>query len=334
MNRVRWHRWVVMLMAALCLGCASVPPVPPVPAPAPPPLSTGPATIVVGQPQPCCPKQTLPEFLGITGLFRAGGALFSRIRARLGMRFPGLEGKPPVLSITDPANMDSPNPAVSAAAEIKAQEDAAEQKIKGLRYLATIGCGGCYPDVEQALLAGLDDCTEAVRYEAASALRSTAGNPCQFCASEKCCSPAVQKKLQDVAHGMKENTGCYKESSARVRRMARLALAGCGETSVAEPATPLEGPSGEEDAEAAESPMALRFPANSAASPMPFADGNPTVNATPTAAPAVEWRPLPSTNAPHSHHAPQTPCRSCAPTSYMEPSYPSIVPTTPFFQIE
>ncbi|MCL4201018.1 MAG: hypothetical protein KJ000_00885 [Pirellulaceae bacterium] len=323
---------MVLLTAALCLGCASVPPAPPAPVPAPPPVNTaGPATIVVGQPQPCCPKQTLPEFLGLTGLFKAGGALFSRIRARLGMRFPGLEGKPPVLSITDPANMDSPNPAVSAAAEIKAQEDAADQKIKGLRYLATIGCGGCYPDVEQALLAGLDDCTEAVRFEAASALRSTAGNPCQFCASDKCCSPAVQKKLRDVAYGIKDNSNCYKESSARVRRMARLALAGCGDTMVAEPETPIEGPSGSDGAEGADMPMALHSPSGAAANPMPDVNGNPSVSPTSTATPAVEWRSLPPTSR---SHVPQAPCRSCAPTSYIETPFPSVVPTTPFFQVD
>ena len=96
--------------------------------------------------------------------------LVDRIRNLLGMRFPGLEAKPPLLAITDPANMteDSP-PAVKAAAEIKAQEDQAAQKIKALRYLATIGCGGCYPDVEDAFLAALDDCTEEVKeaFEAA-----------------------------------------------------------------------------------------------------------------------------------------------------------------------
>ena len=299
-------------MAVLCLGCASVPAAaPPVPAPAAPPVTTGPATIVVGQ-DPCCPEQTLPEFLGITGLFRAAGALVTRIRSRLGMRFPGLEGRPPVLPITDPANLDSPNPAVSAAAEVKAQEDAADQKIKGLRYLATIGCGGCYPDVEQALLAGLDDCTEVVRYEAASALRNTAGNPCQFCSSDKCCSPTVQKKLQDVAYGVEDDTGCPTEPSARVRRMARLALAGCGGP-IAESPTPLEGPGNPDFLDDGEPPVPLEFTTSPPAA---------------TAIPAAGWQSLTPT---YSSAPSQTPCRSCAPTTYLETPSPASAPTAPHY---
>ena len=222
-----WQKSVCVLLAALCLGCAAAPTAAPSAAPpASPAINTGPATIVVGQ-QPCCPKQTLPEFLGLTGLCKAAGALVTRIRARLGMRFPGLEAKPAVLPITDPANAESSNPAVSAASEIKAEEDAAPQKIKGLRYLATIGCGGCYPDVEQALLAGLDDCTEEVRYEAAAALRKHGRQPLPILPRRQMLQPRRAQELQDIAFGVKENTGCYKESSARTRRMARLALAGC-----------------------------------------------------------------------------------------------------------
>lgn len=315
MNMACWHRWGCLLTAAMCLGCATVPAAAPTPpASAAAPVTTGPATIVVGQ-DPCCPKQTLPEFLGITGLFQAGGALVTRIRSRLGMRFPGLEGRPPVLPITDPANLDSPNPAVSAAAEVKAQEDAADQKIKGLRYLATIGCGGCYPDVEQALLAGLDDCTEAVRYEAASGLRRTAGNPCHFCRSDKCCSPAVQRKLQEVAYGADDYTGCPTEPSARVRRMARLALAGCGGL-IAERPMPLEGPGDPDILEDAGPPAALEFTTN------------PSSPSRVTASPAVDWQPLaPTHRSPPLH----TPCRSCAPTTYLEVSPPPSAPAAPHY---
>jgi hypothetical protein len=131
------------------------------------------------------------------------------------------------LPLTDPANLASDVPAISKAAEIKAEEDLAPQKIAALRYLATIGCGGCYKSVEDAFLAALDDCTEAVRYEAVKALRDTTTCTCQFCNRDACCSEKIQKKLRDMAEGL-DDKGCPKEMSERVRRQARLALAECG----------------------------------------------------------------------------------------------------------
>jgi hypothetical protein len=130
------------------------------------------------------------------------------------------------LSITDPANLDSGTPAVEAAAEIKQQEDAAPQKIKALRYLAKIGCGGCYPSVEDALLDALDDCTEEVRYEAVMALRNSSTKACNFCSATACCSLKVQERLQKIVYSMDES-GCYLELSDRVRRQARMALSNC-----------------------------------------------------------------------------------------------------------
>jgi hypothetical protein len=134
----------------------------------------------------------------------------------------------------------SSNPAEAAAAGAKADEDAAPQKIKAIRYLATLGCAGCYPGIEDALLESLDDCTEEVRYEAAKALRELSGKPCSTCKTKSCCSPKVLKKLDEVANKMEK--GCYKESSARVRREARLAMAGCGGSPPTNE-TPKEGPS-------------------------------------------------------------------------------------------
>jgi hypothetical protein len=149
-------------------------------------------------------------------------------------------------------------PAISKAAEIKAEEDLAPQKIAALRYLATIGCGGCYKSVEDAFLAALDDCTEVVRYEAVKALRDTSTCACQFCNKEACCSAKIQKKLRDMAEGVDEN-GCAKEMSERVRRQARLALAECGPpppeavTTPTQTEVPEEGPT-EGPAEGPEAP--------------------------------------------------------------------------------
>lgn len=244
----------VILLAASCAGCATAPTSPPA-GTAPPPIEAGDATIVVGQ-QKCCPKMTLPEFLGLCAVFEGIGKGIDCVRSKLGSVFPGLEAKPELLPITDPANMDSPNPAVAAAADIKAQEDAAAQKIKALRYLATIGCGGCYPDVEAAFLESLKDCTEEVRYEAVKALRHAGGDPCQYCRHSSCCSPQVRKKLEEIGYGLDERNECFQEPSPRVRRIARLALHNCG--GVSPPSEieqlPQEGPSGISPAEGPESP--------------------------------------------------------------------------------
>src|SRR5690606_15365376 len=108
----------------------------------------------------------------------------------------------------------------------KADIDAAPQKIKALKFLGSIGCDS-HPDVEQALLSGLEDPIEGVRYAAASALYEAAGNPCETCDGSRCCSPPIRRKLHEIGYKM-DDTGCYVEPSARVRRVARLALNACG----------------------------------------------------------------------------------------------------------
>jgi hypothetical protein len=219
-----------LLLIAALPGCAAPPAAPAAPlAPAAPTsASVGGANIVAISPpaQACCPKQTLPQFLGITGLFHGLQGILGRLRNRLGAIWPGLEAKPALLAITDPANLESGNPAVAAAAGIKSEEDGAAQKAKAIEYLASVGCAGCYPGVEDAMLAALDDCTEAVRFAAAKALRSTASMPCKNCCRSACCGPKLRERLDKMAYGT-DSQGCYLESSDRVRRMARLAVCQC-----------------------------------------------------------------------------------------------------------
>lgn len=164
---------------------------------------------------------TLWNFLGIP---QGVNKIYDASVNRRG-NFPGLERKPPLKGIADPANLESSNPAIKKAAEIKQQEDLAKQKIKAIKYLAKIGCG-CYPGVKEALMAALDDCTEKVRYEAAKAIGEAACNHCETCNKQCCCDEELSLKLAEVAYEM-DDTCCYKERSERVREAARQALMNC-----------------------------------------------------------------------------------------------------------
>jgi hypothetical protein len=172
-------------------------------------------------PARAAPPTTLFNFLGIPQGFQR---LHDAIANRWGNN-PGMERTDPLKPIADPANLQSPNLAIQTAAKIKQAQDLAPQKIKAIKYLASVGCG-CYPNVKEALLAGLDDCSEEVRYEAAVALCRAAGNPCKQCDKNGCCNAAVMNKLQDLAYGQDDQC-CPKEPSARVRAAAQSALQAC-----------------------------------------------------------------------------------------------------------
>lgn len=138
--------------------------------------------------------------------------------------FPGLERQPPLKAIGDPANLQSANPAIKTAAQIKQEEDLAKQKIKALKYLATVGCG-CYPGVKEALMAALDDCTERVRFQAAQSIAEAAAMHCGVC-GKCCCDEEMTKKLAEIAYE-KNDKGCYVECSSRVREAAKEAMRAC-----------------------------------------------------------------------------------------------------------
>jgi hypothetical protein len=202
-------------------------------------------------------------------------------------KHPGMERKDALLRIADPANLESKIPAIKAAAEIKADADLAPQKIKAIKYLASVGCGCASQkvDVQGALLAALDDCTEDVRYEAAVAICKTAGNPCCHCGST-CCGPDLTAKLNDMAYGQDEN-GCWKEASARVRAAAAGALNACP----AQPQIEVEGPEGGDRAPVA-APVSVR--SNSALLiPTPAPNASSTLREMP-AIPSA--KPAPSTS--------------------------------------
>lgn len=202
------------------------------------PVSTAQVGAVPGPNGLVTPPMTLWRFLGIPqGLSRVAGATTNRRG-----NFPGLEPKPPLKALADPANLASKNPAIKKAAEIKQEEDLAKQKIKALKYLAKIGCG-CYPGVKEALIAALDDCTEKVRYEAAKQIGNAAENKCETCSKTCCCDAEMLQALYDKAT-KRDDTGCFAEPSERVREAACQAYLACRRSvpvSPAPAAQPYEG---------------------------------------------------------------------------------------------
>jgi len=197
-------RSIILVLGAFCLSIAA----------------TRPAL-----PQEPAPPPTLWSFLGISqGMKKARSQLFNR-----NGNLPGLEQKPPLLNIADPANLESEVPAIKAAAEIKQAEDLKDQKIKAIKYLADIGCG-CYDKDEKitkALVAAMEDCTEKVRLEAVKAVAEAAsGECCQYCSQKSCCNEKVVTQLSQVAYETDED-GCYIEPSERVRAAAAEALQTC-----------------------------------------------------------------------------------------------------------
>ena len=231
------------LAGVLFTGCASVPTAAPVP---PPTSAQAGATTIVAVAPPAAPAITLPKFLGLDLVFAGTAKVATRVRNRLATRFPVLEPKPPVKSLTDPANLSpEASPAVQAAAKAKAEDDKAPQKAKAIKYLASRGCGECFPETEDALIAALDDCNESIRYGVVRGLQSSVGSCCQSCRTNSCCTPKLLKKLYKIAYD-RDDQGCFVESSARVRRNARLVICKCGGVPMDVPgAVPIEGPPAE-----------------------------------------------------------------------------------------
>lgn len=238
-----------MLWTALVSGCATggagnTAAVAPQPAPAP---AAGPADVYIAAAPAAASPPSLPQFLGLDMVAACAQKTKTEVHNTvhrlfpiLSTAFPDPAGPPPPIPLGSPANLDSPSPAVAAAAKIKQEEDQAQQKILALNYLAEVGCGGCYPEVEQALLAAMDDCTEEVRFAAVKAVKEAAGQPCTFCKSGACCSPAVRRKLIELSEQTDDDC-CPGEPSARVRRLARIALTYCGSNGIA-PIPQIEGP--------------------------------------------------------------------------------------------
>ena len=184
------------------------------------------------------PTKTLWNFLGIP---QACHKIKDSLKNRTGDD-PCSERTDPLKRIADPKNLAKKMPeAIKTAAKIKQDEDLAPQKIKAIKYLATVGCG-CYEKygVRKALLDSLDDCSEAVRYEAALALIKVAGSCGDKC-GDTCCNAEVMNKLKQLADGSDDRC-CPHEDSEIVRNAARVALNACKRKLPATNVTPITGP--------------------------------------------------------------------------------------------
>jgi hypothetical protein len=171
------------------------------------------------------PPVTIWQFLGIPqGVKKLQGAT----RNRRG-NHPNLEPKPPMRALADPRNLESPDPSIKKAAEVKTAEDLKRQKVKAVKYLASVGCG-CYDadgGVTAALVASMQDCTEDVRYETIKAIsEATEQGACARCGQGCCCNKDILTTLAKLAYERGDD-GCYLEASERVRDAAREALVNC-----------------------------------------------------------------------------------------------------------
>ncbi len=187
------------------------------------------------------PKTPVPTLWQKLGIPQSGARFRDGLINRRG-NFPGLEKKPPVLALADPANFDPAKPdMIKAAAEIKADQDLKKQKIKAIKFLAEVNCG-CYnkdDKVEAAFLAALEDCDPDVRVAAIEGLDKAAGEcvKCRTGCETTCCTKKILAKLEDIANGMKD--GCYKEPVEEIRAAARALACKCPPPAV-EPIVPEE----------------------------------------------------------------------------------------------
>jgi hypothetical protein len=254
-----------------------------------------PAWAQVGAP-PTAPT-TLWNFLGIPyGIRKLQGAT----RNRRG-NHPNREPKPPLKAIADPRNLESKDPSIKKAAEIKQAEDLKMQKIKAVKYLASIGCG-CYDvdgGVTAALVASMGDCTEDVRYETIKAITDAAKEGCcAKCGSTCCCNKDILTAFAKIAYE-RDDHGCYVEPSQRVREAAAEGLRTCCPNSsppvIVEPEKPKvpretaeeidEGETRESAPEGTTEPTPPTPPQDPAAEPLPAAGAS-------TSAPASPARPF------------------------------------------
>ena len=220
--------WVMMIMAIVgsVSGCASMPPSAPAGNAVSGLVATLPGEAIHAKPAP----MTLPQFLGVNTVVTGCSRFVYRTRVRLTPLLPILEPRPstPPLALGHPANLSSPSPAVATAAAIQQSEAEAPAKVGALGFLANYSCSQ-NPQVEESLLAGMDDLSPTVRAAAVQAVidgsQQCSGERCGSCRG--CCTVSIRERLTNLAY-QRDANGCYLEPDSRVRRLARVALQSCG----------------------------------------------------------------------------------------------------------
>lgn len=141
------------------------------------------------------------------------GQLMSRIVAPMSTLTGGIIPSycptlPSILQLKDPG-------AIGAASKVKMDRAGAEERVKAVKYLASVDCH-YWPEAEETLIAALRaDRNECVRYEAAVAFM----NGC-------CCTCKVVMALS-ITVSCSSQDGHPSEKSARVRAVAAHALDRC-----------------------------------------------------------------------------------------------------------
>ena len=173
------------------------------------------------------PTQGQPSLAGFLGLPTLNQSRDNSVNAN-GNK-PQKERMDPLKRIADPANAQSDNAAIAKAAKVKQQQDLRCQKLKAIKYLATIGCS-CYDkdgEITKALQASLTDCDEEVRLATVQAVMTTASDgPCEQCGSSSCCKKPIVEQLSKMAWEV-DDKGCWIEPSERVRKLAARAAEMC-----------------------------------------------------------------------------------------------------------
>ncbi|MEX2187746.1 MAG: hypothetical protein WD875_13160 [Pirellulales bacterium] len=175
---------------------------------------------------PAAPVGSAPTLWHYLGLRQGSWMKRDAFLNKRGNR-PGLERKPPLKRIADPSLAEVDNAAIKKAQQIKAEEDLAPQKIKAIKFLATLGCEKCYGGIEEAMLESLKDCTEEVRYETVKALGTIPNGDCPMCDND-CCTEKITEQLAKMAYERDpDHPDCWLEPSARIREEAKATMSIC-----------------------------------------------------------------------------------------------------------